>query len=283
MEYKFIATQDDILTEELKRHVSKRFYKNIKAHKTVFFRNGIEYFGYKMVNKGDVISFDYERENEIEWDLYPSNLDIRYENKDYIVCYKRRGLLSIPKKSDPKSLYQEVLYYLSTKGLPLEVSILNRLDYETEGLCLVAKNRYAASLMSPVHENIKRKYLALLDGILDIKEGRIENYLIKTDDFNKREVTKDKINGKIAISNYKVIKEFGNKSLVEFELETGRTHQIRCHSKYLGHPIIGDNLYGDGIGNKMYLLSYYISFYDKINKEQFTYQIPDKEIEEWLK
>lgn len=283
MEYKFVSTNSDILTEELKKHVSKRFYKNIKAHKCVFFRNGIEYPGYKMVEKGDIISFNYDRENVIEWDLYESKLDIRYENKDYIVCYKRRGLLSIPKKSEPKSLYQEVLYYLKENNLSLEVSILNRLDQDTEGLCLVAKNRFAASKMSPVHLHIKRRYLALLDGILDIKSGRIENYIKKSDETGLREITDDKINGKIAISNYKVIKEFDNKSLVEFELETGRTHQIRCHSKYLGHPIIGDKLYGNGIGNRMYLLSYYIEFYDEINDVNFKYELDKKEIEEWVK
>ena len=144
---------------------------------------------------------------------------------------KRKDLLCIPTKAEPKSLYQEVLYYLNNKGEDLTISIINRLDKETEGLCLIAKNRFAANIMSPIHEKMERRYLCLNEGIIEKDSGVIDNYIAKDIETNKRYITDDSNKGKRAISNYNVIKKFGNYTLTEFKLETGRTHQIRLHSK----------------------------------------------------
>ena len=216
------------------------------------------------IKKGDIITFEYNKESEIKWDIYPSNLDIRYEDNDYLVIFKRGNLMSIPTKGCPFSVYQEVLYYLKEKNEALNVSIINRLDKETKGLMVIAKNRYAAYMLEPTHLKMTRKYLALCEGIFEIKEGTINTLIDKKDDSNKRYVSNT---GKVAITHYRVIKEINGNSLVEFVLDTGRTHQIRVHSVYIGHPIIGDSMYNNGDGNLL-LYSYQVSFnHFRINKE----------------
>ena len=256
MKLEFKVENDNIrLSEELKLHISRRLYKNIRSKKTPIFVNGKETLTYVLVNKGDLISLEFDKNRDINWDIYESNLDIYYEDSNYLVVFKRGNLLSIPTKANPKSLFQEVIYYLKNKNESTDISILNRLDKETKGLVLVAKNPYAASQLSPVHKYIERKYVAICHGVYENDEGRIETG-IKRSDTNKRIVSDD---GQIAITNYKVIKRYNDKTLVEFKLETGRTHQIRVHSSYMGYPLYGDELYGIGDGD-LKLLSYYIKF-----------------------
>lgn len=265
MKLEFICEADIIkLSEELKKHVSRKLYKNLKSSNTVFYVNGIATLGYKEIKKGDIISFEYNKESEINWDIYPSKIDVRYEDDDYLVIFKRGNLMSIPTKGCPFSVYQEVLYYLKEKNEVLNVSIINRLDRETKGLMVIAKNRYAAYMLEPTHLKMTRKYLALCEGIFDIKEGTINTLIDKCIDSNKRFVGNT---GKTAITHYKVIKELNGNSLVEFILDTGRTHQIRVHSAYIGHPIIGDSMYNNGDGN-LQLYSYQVIFnHYKLNKE----------------
>ncbi|MCR5349719.1 MAG: RluA family pseudouridine synthase [Acholeplasmatales bacterium] len=261
MKIEFIVKNDNVrLSEELKSHLSRRLYKHIKGYKCEIYVNGNICETYKIVNKGDNVSVLYIKPNDIKWDLYESKLNIIYEDKHYLIVYKNKDLLTIPTKINPKSLYQEVLYYLKSTNQELNVSILNRLDKETRGLVMVAKDTISASLMQPTHEKMERRYLALCHGIFDDKTGRIENRIRRSDDSNKRIISDD---GQIAITNYKVIKEYDNYSLVEFILETGRTHQIRLHTSSINHPILGDKLYGiDDNIEDLKLLSYYIMYTD---------------------
>ena len=270
---KIISDNDNILSEELKLHLTKKLYKNLKAREVIIYVNGNPLETYKRINKGDVITFDYSNTHEITWDLYESKLDIIYENDNYLVINKRANLLCIPTKAEPYSLYQEVLYYLKNKNEDLTVSIINRLDKETEGLCLVAKNRLAANLMSPIHDKMERRYLCLNKGIIKEDFGIIDNYIAKDIESNKRYVTDDINIGKRAISNYRVIKRFYGNTLTEFKLETGRTHQIRLHSLYLGCPIIGDKLYDNDINNNLCLTSYYLKYYDKFLDKELEFKI----------
>ena len=258
MEIKIISEHDNIrLADELKNHLSRRMYRSLKAFDIIIYVNKKPQKLYELVRKNDIITFDYEIESKNTWDLYESDIEVLYEDSNYLVVNKRRNLLTIPKKTDPHSLYQEALYYLNQKGENPQISILNRLDYETSGLVLVAKNKLAASRLSPTHEHIIRKYEALLDGVLESDNGLIKTYIDKDTNSNKRFVSES---GKLAITNYKVLKRYSDKTLVEFILDTGRTHQIRVHSLYLGHPIIGDKLYGTLNGSDLHLTSVYLKF-----------------------
>ncbi len=279
MKLEFIVDNDnDKLSEELKLHISRRLYKNIRSHKTPIFVNGEERLTYLPVKKGEVITIVFNKNREIKWDLYESNLNVYYEDENYLICYKRPNLLSIPTKGDPHSLFQEVVYYLKNKNESTDISILNRLDKETFGLVLVAKNAYAASLVSPVHDHIVRKYLALCNGIYKNDEGRINKNIKKINNTNKRIISDD---GKIAITNYKVITRYNNTTLVEFVLETGRTHQIRLHSTSIGHPLIGDRLYGDSSDDRsLQLLSYYLKFENPFTKKEVEIKLKDIIIDE---
>ena len=264
MEIKFIVENDNIrLSDELKLHISRRLYRSIKCNNAPILVNGVETKTFLLVNKGDEVSIIFDKNREINWDLYDSNLKVYFEDDNYLIVYKREGILSIPTKAFPYSLYQEVIYYLKNKNESTDISILNRLDKETKGLVLVAKNPYAASLISPVHEHIERRYIALCNGVFEKDSDRIITKIKKSDDSNKRIISED---GQIAISNYRVLKRYDDKTLVEFILETGRTHQIRVHSKYLNHPIIGDPFYSDGDGN-LSLTSYYIKFNNPFDKK----------------
>ena len=265
MKLEYVATSNQSLIEELKTKLNRKFLKRLKALNIKFYVNGKEHLTYQNVNVGDIISFDYEEEKEITWPLYESSIDIRYEDSHYLVVNKRKGLLSIPTKSEPKSLYQEVLYYLKKDNIT-KVSILNRLDKETSGLVLIAKDRISANKLQPTHKYITRHYICYTHGIWDIKEGKIVTFLEKDNITNKRFVSN---NGKLAISNYKVLEEDNNISKVLFVLETGRTHQIRVHTSYMSHPILGDKLYGISDNcDTMLLESVYLGFKDPYtNKE----------------
>ena len=273
---KFISKNNNVrLFEEVGSQISRKFYRNIKANFISLKINDKEGEFNSIVNIGDIITIYYNIDDEIDWPLYPSSLDIAFEDDNYLVVNKRKGLLSISTKGEPYSLYQEVLFYLKSTNQELNCSLLNRLDKDTRGLVLVAKNRLAAYYMSPTHEHMERRYLCQCEGIFENKEGRIETYIDQLEDSHTRVISKDK--GKIAISNYKVIKEYENSSLVEFILDTGRTHQIRLHTKYLNHPIIGDVLYGSGeYADGLQLCSYKIAFVNPFTNEKIERSIlPD--------
>ncbi len=279
MKMKLICESDNILSEELKLHLSRKLYKSLKAKEVIIYVNGVETLTYKRVNKGDIITFDYSNTHDINWELYESKIDIIYENDNYLVVNKRANLLCIPTKAEPRSLYQEVLYYLNNKNEDLTISIINRLDKETEGLCLIAKNRFAANKMSPIHEKMERRYLCLNEGNIINDFGTIKNYIAKDEETNKRYITDDENLGKLAISNYKVIERLKNYTLTEFKLETGRTHQIRLHSLSLGNPIKGDKLYNNGDSN-LYLCSYYLKYYDYALNKELEFKINPSWIDE---
>ena len=285
MKIKIIANNDNIrLSEELKLHFSKKMYKSIKSKNTLFYVNQKLTNTFEFIKKDDVIEFEYENviKSELNWPIYESKLDIIYENDNYLIINKPYNLLSIPTTKKPRSVYQEVMYYLKDNN-DKSIAILNRLDKDTEGLMLIAKNRLAASKMSNVHEKMERRYLALLEGSVDNDSGKIINYIAKEKDSIKRYITDEK-NGKIAISNYKVIERFKDYTLTEFILETGRTHQIRLHAKSINHPIVGDKLYNANTNSdKMYLLSYYIKYYDEFKKEEIEIYLDKEYIKTWIK
>ena len=182
-------------------------------------------------------------------------LDIVYEDNDILLINKPKGMVVHPGAGNhEKTLVNALLFKykkkLSNVSGPLRPGIVHRIDKETSGLLVIAKNNFTHSNLGTQFNNhsIKRKYLCLIWGVIRPLNGRVET-LICRNKKNRQLMTVSDVRGKKAITNYKTLKVFIKKdipkiSLLECELETGRTHQIRVHIKYKGTSILGDSQYG---------------------------------------
>lgn len=261
----FKAEKENTLAMELKRVLSRRFYRHLKYINAQYYINGSLSPLYKMVKAGDEIEIVYkELVKENMWPTAASLPRIVFENEHYLIVDKEPDILTIPIAACKESLYQQIVLYLGHS----DVHILNRLDRKTSGLVVIAKDRYAASLLEPTHQHIRRTYICLVEGIVP-EGGTIQNFIARSEDSNKRVLSP---HGKLAISHYRVLKKLdANKTILEFQLETGRTHQIRLHTSSIGHPIIGDDLYGNGLKTeRLYLTSYKVSFTDPFDQKEIT-------------
>ncbi len=175
-------------------------------------------------------------------------LDILYEDKFLVAVNKKSGLLTIANdKEKERTLYHEVREYLRKKNN--KVFIIHRLDKDTSGIVIFAKSEKIKKIMQNNWASVKRNYLALVHGILKNKKGTIKNYLKETKTlyvYNSKEKTKD-----YAITEYEVINEYNNISLLSINILTGKKNQIRVALNSINHPILGDRKYGkkDGMRN----------------------------------
>ncbi len=182
-------------------------------------------------------------------------LDIRFEDKDILIINKPKGMVVHPGAGNYENTLANALVHkyknkLSDINGELRPGIVHRIDKETSGLLVIAKNNLSHSKLGKQFSNhsIKRKYLCLIWGVIRPLQGRIET-LISRNKKNRQLMMVSDVNGKKAVTNYKTITVFQRQdipkiSLVECELETGRTHQIRVHMKYKGTSLLGDNQYG---------------------------------------
>ena len=199
------------------------------------------------VQAGDKISLVKPEPQSLE--LTPENipLDIVYEDDDVIVVNKPQGMVVHPAPGHPNhTLVNALLYHspLSTINGTFRPGIVHRIDKDTSGLLMVAKNDLAHQSLAEQLRNKtnKREYLALVYGQIKEDEGTIDAPLGRNpQDRKKQAVVKG---GRHAVTHFKVMKRYDNFTLVKCILETGRTHQIRVHMKYIGHPLVGDPLYG---------------------------------------
>ena len=167
---------------------------------------------------------------------------IIFENDDFIAINKESGMLTIPDRHDDT---QSSLYKILNQKYG-KIFIVHRLDRDTSGLILFAKNEVTHKYLSQLFEqrNIQKKYLGIVRGSMPEKKGSI-NEPISEHPYHKGEMAVSK-KGKLSLTNYESVEDYGIYSLVQFEIQSGRTHQIRVHSKFIGHPIICDTVYGDG-------------------------------------
>lgn len=168
-------------------------------------------------------------------------LDILFENDDFVAINKPPGLLSIP-ASDGKDISLKDLL----KEKYSNIFTVHRLDRETSGVIVFAKNETAHKFLSQEFESreVIKIYLGIVHGILAQKKGSV-NVAIEKHSSKKNIMVVNK-KGKPSLTDYEVIEEFGSYSLVQFQIHTGRTHQIRVHMQHLGHPVVCDDLYGNG-------------------------------------
>ena len=203
------------------------------------------------------------------------------ENNDFIVVNKNYGMVVHPAYGNyTGTLVNALLYYtnnLSSINGNIRPGIIHRLDKDTSGLILVAKNNYAHAKLASMFtdKTIHKTYLCIVKGNFSEENlnGRIEN-LIGRDSKNRKKMAVVKENGKIAISNYRVIEQVEGYSLVEVAIETGRTHQIRVHMKSINHVILGDSTYGSEDKNvkRQMLHAYKLEFLNPLDNKEYIFK-----------
>jgi len=206
------------------------------------------------VRVGDEISVTIPDPQPLEVVAEEIPLNIIYEDKDLAVINKPAGMTVHPAPGHSRGTLVNALlarcHDLSGIGGYLRPGIVHRLDKDTSGLMLVAKNDLAHLRLAKAikQRKVKRIYMGLVHGVPSPRQGCIDAP-IGRHPVRRKEMTVTPINSRPAITNYKVIEEFSGYSLIEARLETGRTHQIRVHMAYIGHPIVGDPVYGRRKGN----------------------------------
>ncbi|WP_461811074.1 RluA family pseudouridine synthase [Faecalimonas sp.] len=207
----------------------------------------------------------------------PLPLDIVYEDEDLMVINKPSNMPIHPSQNNyDNTLANAVAYYFGQQGISFVYRCINRLDRDTTGLLILAKHMYSASLLSDMVKNrsIHREYMAIADGNVD-DEGMIEAPIARVESSTiEREV--NFVDGDFARTYYNCLKKENGYSLVSLKLETGRTHQIRVHMKYIGHALLGDFLYNPDYTfiNRQALHSYRLTFIHPLTRELLTFTAP---------
>ena len=205
---------------------------------------------YKVQN-GDKIKIEEEKPKEIELKAQNIPLEVLYEDNDIIVVNKPKGMVVHPANGNPDGTLVNAIMAIckdSLSGIGGEIrpGIVHRLDKNTSGAIIIAKNDKAHIALSNQLKNheIKKTYIALVRGIVKENNATI-NMPIARSKTDRKKMAVDK-NGKEAITHFKVLKRFDDCTLLEVNIETGRTHQIRVHLSHIGYAIIGDDVYSNG-------------------------------------
>lgn len=205
---------------------------------------------YKVI-EGDIVTVEESEAKPIELKAQEIPLDIIYEDKDIIVVNKPKGMVVHPANGNPDGTLVNAIMAIckdSLSGIGGEIrpGIVHRLDKDTSGLLIVAKNDKAHVNMSEQIKNheVKKTYIALVRGIVKENEATIDMPIGRSRS-DRKKMAVDK-NGRNAITHIKVLKRYDKYTLLEINIETGRTHQIRVHLSYIGYPIIGDTTYSNG-------------------------------------
>ena len=193
-------------------------------------------------------SIDINDDLDFSIDIEPEDIpvDIVYENDDLLVINKPSGMVVHPAPGNYSgTLVNALLGKFSLSNDKIRPGIVHRLDKDTSGLMLVAKNDWTHDKLSKMikDKEVKRSYLALVDGIINHDTGTIEAPIGRDPNYREKMMVTD-VNSRDARTNFKVLKRYKNHTLIECILDTGRTHQIRVHMKYIGYPVTNDPLYG---------------------------------------
>lgn len=247
-----ISRQDEglLVRDFLKQQeISKAALTDIKFKGGKISVNGGEVTVRYQLKSGDTLKVFFPEE-ETSAGLTGENipLEILYEDEYLLAVNKPAGMSTIPSREHPAgSLANALVGYYEKTGLKATSHIVTRLDRDTSGIVLIAKHRHLHHLLSKQQKSghVKRTYEAFAEGFFSAEKGTIEEPIARKPDSIIERVVNPA--GQFARTHYKVIKEYSNFTHVALHLETGRTHQIRVHLSFLGHPLLGDDLYGGDI------------------------------------
>ena len=301
----------DVFVHKKENLISRTRIKNLIENKKLKINDKVIINPAKKICVGDKLDLTIPKPKKASIKPFKFKLDIIYEDEDIIVLNKPAGIVIHPGAGNfEKTIVNALIYYdknsLSNIGGELRPGIVHRIDKNTSGLILIAKNNETHENLSSQFRkhSIKRIYQLLIWGKIRPSKGKVET-LITRSSKNRQMMEVSSIKGKKAITNYKTLEIFENKntptlSLLECELETGRTHQIRVHMKYLGNSIVGDDKYKKKFKrikdinpflekslinlNRQFLHAKTIGFFHpKKNKEMFFSSILPNELEIILK
>lgn len=202
-----------------------------------------------LLKENDIITTSEYEEEPMNLEPMNMNLDIVFEDDDVIVVNKKNGVVVHPAVGNKtNTLVNGLLYHsksLSNINGEFRPGIVHRIDAYTTGLLMVAKNNKAHEVLAKELEEKKttRKYIALVWGVIKEETGTIDAP-IGRDKVDRKKMSVTDVNAKEAVTHFKVIERYKNATLIELQLETGRTHQIRVHMNYIGHPVVNDPVYG---------------------------------------
>ena len=281
IEYTIPESQNGLRVEQFLRRkgYSRQNLTEIKRMPQSILVNGIHYYMRQTLAAGDhlqVCICETESSEKIPPVKLP--LNIVYEDEDILVINKPAGMPIHPSRNNyTNSMANALAWYYQDQGKPFIFRCSNRLDRDTSGLTVISKHLVSASIMADMTKKrlVHREYLAIVKGDLTPPTGTITAPLSRKEG-SIIERTVDFDHGEEAITHYKLVKKENGHSLVSLQLETGRTHQIRIHMKYLGYPLIGDYLYNPDMEHitRQALHSYHMEFPHPITGQKMTFTAP---------
>ena len=263
----------DLLIDEL--NFSVRSISKMKRERTIYV-NG-EYKKPSLdVKKGDVIEIEINEEMSTFEAQNLENIKFLYDDFDIVMVDKPPFMVVHPTKSHfDNTLANGVTNHIIKNGEKVRIRFVNRLDMNTSGLVIVAKNAYAHHIMSEDmgRNDVEKKYIAVVKGVMESDFGTIDKPIYRPDDDSIKRVIDER--GQKSVTHYRVLERLKNATVVELKLETGRTHQIRVHLSDIGHGIIGDELYGytdESLINRQALHAYSLKFKQPRTRENLTFK-----------
>ena len=262
------------------KNFSSRLIKELKKNPHGILIRNKKVTVQKTLKAGDVLTVYIKDKETASEALTPVELplDIVFEDKDVIVCNKPPFMATHPSQDNHgTTLANALAFHFSKNGGPKTVRSVNRLDKNTSGLILVAKNMHASGVLSDdlKVKKVRREYLAFVEGCPDEMSGTVNAPIARCEGSTiKRLVDFEK--GDSAVTHYTVVKK-GEFSLLKLSLETGRTHQIRVHMSHIGHAVAGDFLYGTEFSGGMdrhALHSYTLEFTHPVTNEILSFKAP---------
>ena len=261
-----------------KKGISRKGLSDIK-NKGLILCNGKQVTVRHVVEVGDVVTIQYPEEKKSEFLIAePIPLSIVYEDKDILVINKEAGLCMHPTYGQPsETLANGVIYHWEQQGdNESGFHAVNRLDRDTSGIVLIAKNRFSKQQLTVQQKDktLRRSYLALCEGIIASEAGTVDAPIGRDESHSTRRMVCNA--GQYAVTDFYVVARYSQHTLVKVTPRTGRTHQIRVHMSHIGHPLAGDEMYG-GSHNLLVRQALHadeMRFIHPVKEEEFSFELP---------